>query len=157
VPPEQLVPLRERSDASCGRRISTRIDKPRAQRGEFAAVRDIAQTLPEPAATLLQCVNSRDVAHLGPRLQPYIGFYVDRPALSPARSPVPSARIYLLHGRDDSVIPAAESQHLADRLRGHVPVRLLVTDLISHADADQPAHMTDIARLASFWADLLDR
>ena len=46
------------------------------------------------------------------------------------------ARIYVLHGRDDSVIPAAESQQLADRLRGHVPVRLLVTNLISHADAD---------------------
>ena len=88
-------------------------------------MRELARTLPEPAATLLEYVNNRDVAHLGPRLQPYIGFYVDHPALSPARSPAPSAPVYLLHGRDDNVIPAAESQHLADRLRGQVPVRLL--------------------------------
>jgi hypothetical protein len=63
----------------------------------------------------------------------------------------------LLHGRGDNVIPAAESQHLADRLRGHVPVRLLVTDLISHAEADQPPHVTDVLRLAGFWGDLLER
>jgi pimeloyl-ACP methyl ester carboxylesterase len=156
VPPEQLGPLREAVRRFLWASYLDRIDKPRAER-EFAALRDIARTLPEPAATLMQYVNNRDVAHLGPRLQPYIGFYVDRPALSPARSPVPSARIYLLHGRDDSVIPAAESQHLADRLRGHVPVRLLVTQLISHADADQPADMTDIVKLGLFWGDLLDR
>jgi hypothetical protein len=37
--------------------------------------------MPEPAATLLELVNNRDVTHLGPRLQPHIGFYVNRPAL----------------------------------------------------------------------------
>jgi dienelactone hydrolase len=158
VPPEQLVPLQEAVRRFLWASSLDRVDKPRAER-EFAAVRDVARSMPEPepAATLLQYVNNRDVAHLGPRLRPYIGFYADRAALSPARSPAPSARIYLLHGRDDSVIPAAESQHLADRLQGHVQVRLLVTQLISHADADQPAHMTDIARLAAFWGDLLDR
>jgi hypothetical protein len=46
---------------------------------------------------------------------------------------------------------------LADRLRGHVPGRLLVTDLISHAEADQPPHVTDVLRLAGFWGDLLER
>jgi pimeloyl-ACP methyl ester carboxylesterase len=154
VPPEQLGPLREAVGRFLRASYLDRVDKPRAE-CEFAALRDLARTLPEPAATLLQYVNNRDVAQLGTRLRPYIGLYVDHPALSPARSPTPSARVYLLHGRDDNVIPAAESRHLADRLRGHVAVRLLVTDLISHADADQPAHVTDILMLAGFWGDLL--
>jgi dienelactone hydrolase len=156
VPPEQLVPLREAVRRFLWASYLDRIDKAGAER-EFVALRSIAHTLPEPAATLLQYVNNRDVTHLGPRLRPYIDFYVDRPGLSPARSPVPSAPVYLLHGRDDNVIPADESQHLADRLRGHVTVRLLVTDLISHADADQPAHLTDVVKLAAFWGDLLDQ
>jgi hypothetical protein len=29
--------------------------------------------------------------------------------------------------------------------------------LISHAEADQPAHVTDVLRLAGFWGDLLDQ
>jgi fermentation-respiration switch protein FrsA (DUF1100 family) len=154
VPPHQVEPLRAAVWRFLYASYLDRIDKPRAER-EFAALRDLARTLPEPAATLLRYVNDRDVAHLGPRLQPFVGFYVDQPALSPARSPAPSTPVYLLHGRDDNVIPAAESRRLADRLRGRVPVRLLVTDLISHADADRPAHVTDVLKLAHFWGDLL--
>jgi hypothetical protein len=156
VPPEQIAPLREAVRRFLWASYLDRVDKPQAER-EFAALRDLARTLPEPAATLLQYVNNRDVAHLGPRLRPYIDFYVDAPALSPARSPTPSAPVFLLHGKDDNVIPAVESQHLADRLRGQVPVRLLVINQISHAEADQPAHVTDVLKLASFWADLLAR
>jgi hypothetical protein len=55
------------------------------------------------------------------------------------------------------VIPAVESRNLADRLRGKVAVRLLITTLISHADTDQPAQLVDVMRLGSFWGDLLDR
>jgi dienelactone hydrolase len=156
VPLEQLAPLRSAVRRFLWASYLDRVDKPAAER-EFAALRALARTLPEPSATLLQYVNRRDVAHLGPLLHPYIGFYVDQAGLSPARSPAPSAPVYLLHGRGDNVIPAAESRHLADRLRGHVPVRLLVTDLISHAEADQPAHFTDVLRLAGFWGDLLER
>ena len=156
VPPDQLEPLRAAVRRFLWASYLDRIDKPRAQR-EFAALREVARTLPEPAATLLRYVNDRDVAHLGPRLQPYVGFYADKPGLSPARFPAPSAPIYLLHGRDDNVIPAAESRHLADRLRGHVPIHLLVTDLISHVDADEPAHITDLLNLAHSWGDLLAR
>jgi hypothetical protein len=58
---------------------------------------------------------------------------------------------------DDNAIPAVESQYLAGRLRGQVPVRLLLANLISHAEADQPAHVTDVMRLAGFWGDLLER
>jgi hypothetical protein len=55
------------------------------------------------------------------------------------------------------VIPAQESQHLAGRLRGQVPVRILLTDLVSHAEADQPARVADVWRLARFWGAVLAR
>lgn len=154
VPPEQAAPLRDGVRRFLWASSLDRVDKPRAER-EFAALRDLARRLPEPAATLLEYVNNRDVPHLGPQLLPYIGAYADAPALSPSRSPEPSAPVFLLHGKDDNVVPAVESQYLADRLRGRVPVRLLLTGLVSHAEADQPAHVTDIMRLAGFWGDLL--
>jgi hypothetical protein len=48
--------------------------------------------------------------------------------------------------------------YLAQRLRTQrVPVQLLLTDLISHAEADQPARVGDIWNLARFWGDLLSR
>lgn len=156
APPEQVDPLRDAVRRFLWASHLDRVNKLEAER-EFAALRDLARRLPEPAATLLEYVNNRDVAHLGPRLLPYIGSYSDAVQLSPSRSPPPSAPVFLLHGKDDNVIPALESQYLGDRLRGHVPVRLLVTDLISHAEADQPAHIADIMRLAGFWGDLLDR
>lgn len=156
VPPEQVATLSQAVRRFLWASYLDRVDRPRAGR-EFSALRDLARTLPEPAATLLQYVNNRDVVHLGAILRPHIYFYADQPALSPARSPAPSAPIYLLHGRDDNVIPAAESRHLADRLAGHVPVRLLLTELISHAEADQPAHGEDVLKLAAFWGDLLAR
>jgi len=83
---------------------------------------------------------------------------VEAAALSPSRSPAPTAPVFLLHGRHDTVIPAAESMHLAQRLHTQsVPVRLLMTDLISHAEADQPPAILEVWRLGRFWGDLLDR
>ena len=88
---------------------------------------------------------------------PWIGAYGAQPALSESRSPKPSAPVFLLHGLDDSVIPSIESEYLADDLRGHAPVRLLLSGLISHAEADHRMRVNDILRLASFWGDLLSR
>jgi dipeptidyl aminopeptidase/acylaminoacyl peptidase len=102
-------------------------------------------------------VNNRDVAHLGACLLPYIQFYGDAAALSLSRSPKPTAPVFLLHGIGDNVIPADESEYLADDVRGGAPVRLLLTDLVSHAEADQPAHVWDVLELAAFWGDLLGR
>ena len=133
-----------------------RVDKPRADE-EFAALRDLARRLPQPSSALLTYVNNRDVVHLGARLLPFIAAYGGAPALSPSKSAKPSAPIFLLHGVDDNVIPAVESEYLADDLRGHAPVRLLLSKLISHAEADQPIHATDVMALAGFWADLLHR
>ncbi len=134
-----------------------RTDKAGAAR-EFGALRTLASTLPQPASTILTYGNDRDVVHLGARLLPFIGAYGgDAPALSASRAPKPSAPVFLLHGLADNVIPADESLHLADDLRGHVPVRLLLSALISHAETDRPAGATDVLQLAGFWGDLLTR
>ena len=157
VPPSQVEPLR----AGIRRflfasALDSNVDKARAAR-EFEALRQLAKTLPEPSATLLRYVNDRDVVHLGPRLLPYVSLYSGDPALSVSRSPKPSAPVFLLHGTEDNVIPALESEYLADDLRGHAAVRLLLSGLISHAEADRPVHAGDVMQLASFWGDLLNR
>ena len=105
MPPEQVAPLRAAVRRYLEASQLDMADKPAAAR-EFAALRDVARTLPEPSATLLGYVNDRDVAHLGPRLLPYIGDYGGDPALSPSKSPKPAVPVFLLHGLDDNVIPA---------------------------------------------------
>jgi len=156
VPPAQLKDFQEAVRRFLGASYLDRTDRDRAER-EFAALRALALAMPEPSATLLRYVNARDVGQLGARLRPHVSEYAEMPALSPARSPLPGVPVFLLHGRGDTVIPAAESERLAERLRGQAPVRLLQTDLISHADADQPAHATEVLRFAAFWGDLLSR
>ena len=156
VPPAQAGPLRSAVRRFLQASVWDRDEKEKAAQ-EFAALRALAKTLPEPSATLLGYVNDRDVAHLGARLVPYVGFYGNAPALSATRSPKPSAPVFLLHGTEDNVIPAAESAHLAAALRGATSVRVLLSGLISHAEADRPARWGDVLELASFWGDLLGR
>jgi hypothetical protein len=157
VPRPQVEPLR----AAIRRfliasALDSNVDKGRAA-AEFAALGQVAAALPEPSATLLRYVNERDVVHLGARLLPYVGSYGVDPSLSVSKSPKPSAPIFLLHGVDDNVIPSIESEYLALDLRGHAPVRLLLSGLISHAEADRPVHIGDVMELAGFWGDLLAR
>jgi fermentation-respiration switch protein FrsA (DUF1100 family) len=102
-------------------------------------------------------VNDRDVVRLGPRLLPYVGLYGSDPALSVSKSSKPSAPVFLLHGTEDNVIPPIESEYLASDLRGHAPVRLLLSDLLSHVDANRPIRLGAIMELAGFWGDLLQR
>jgi hypothetical protein len=154
VPPAQAEPLRAAVRRFLYASHLDRVDTPQAER-EFAALRDLAGRLPQPSATLLAYVNNRDVVHLGARLRPYVSSYGVEPALSPSRSPKPSVPVFLLHVIDDNVVPAVESEYLADDLRGHAPVRLLLSGLISHAEAE--AHVGDVLKLAGFWGDLLQR
>jgi len=157
VPRAQVEPLR-----TAVRRfllasaLDSNVDKERAAR-EFAAIRDTAKRMPEPSATLLRYVNDRDVVHLGARLLPFVSYYGGDPALSVSKSPKPSVPIFLLHGMDDNVIPSIESEYLAEDLRGHARVRMLLSGLISHAEADRPPHLGDVLQLAGFWGDLLWR
>ena len=156
VPPDQAAALRAGVRRFLWASARDQVDRPQAQR-EFAALRVLARDLPEPSRTLLEYVNDRDVAHLGPRLLPYIAFCGAAPALSASRSPKPSAPVFLLHGRDDNVISAVESEYLAEHLRRPGARSFAGDDLISHADADQPTHPGDVLELPGFCGDLLNR
>jgi dienelactone hydrolase len=156
VPSDQVDALREAVRRYLRASYLDRTDRPQAER-EFAALRALARVMPDPSATLLDYVNGRDVTRLGARLLPHIGSYGDEAALSVSRSPKPTAPVFLLHGVSDNVIPADESKYLAEDLAGNAPVRLLLTDIVSHAEADQPARLRDVLQLASFWGDLLER
>jgi dienelactone hydrolase len=156
VPAAQVEPLRQAVRRFLWASHLDRVDKPQADR-EFAALRAVAATMPEPSATLLRDVNDRNVSDLGPRLLPYVGFYGGAPSLSPDQSAKPSAPVFLLHGLEDNVIPEIESEELARDLGSAAPTRLLLSGLISHAEADQPVRALDVLKLASFWGDVLSR
>ena len=157
VPKAQVEPLRAAvMRYLLASALDTNVDKAAAAR-EFDALKELARKLPEPSATLLRYINDRDVVHLGPRLLPFVTANSGDAALSVSKSPKPSAPVFLLHGTEDNVIPSVESEYLAQDLRGHAPVRLLLSGLISHAEADRPVHVGDVMQLAGFWGDLLSR
>lgn len=156
VPPGQVAPLQRAIETFLRASRLTVIAQREADR-EFEHARQLERALPEPAATLMRHVNDRDVHALGPRLRPYLPRLGTDPALSPERSPAPSARVYLLHGQEDSIIPAAESRHLARYLEGKAPVDLLVSGLLVHAEAGDHASVVDGWKLVAFWSRLLKR
>jgi hypothetical protein len=78
-------------------------------------------------------------------------------ALSPERSALPSAPLYLLHGTDDNVVPAIESTLLAQYAVGKgAEARALLTPLITHAEVDRGSTIMAMWRLVDFWADVFD-
>jgi dienelactone hydrolase len=156
VSPDQLEPLRRVLRRYLSASYVDRYDPSRADR-EFARIRAEMDALTEPSASLIASLVGGDVAALGSSLLPYLDDYGGGPSLSPSRSPKPSVPVFLLHGREDNVIPASESQYLADDFRGHVTVRLFLTDLLSHADIDPSPRVVEVVRLIGFWADLLSR
>jgi dienelactone hydrolase len=157
VPPEQVEPLRDGVRTFLLASQLTLVDMNQAN-ATFARARELARTLPEPAATYLTYVNDRNVKKLGPVLVPYLdGLEANAASGSPQRAPsVPAAPVYLLHGDDDTVIPAAESALLAEYLRERgVEVHLLLSGLITHAEVDRAAAASDVWKLVSFWAGVL--
>ena len=134
------------------------IDKPAATK-EFAQMREYAETLPEPAKTLMGYVNDRAVDKLGPILLPVADALKDHPAmpsLSAERADSPVAPIFLLHGIDDNVIPSMETVLLAEYLRGRATVYGLLSGLITHAEVNRAANPIEVWRLAKFWRDLME-
>jgi dienelactone hydrolase len=150
VPPDQAEPLRRGLEVFLHASAMARIDEP-AARGMFEAGRAFQEALPEPSATLMKLVNNRDVTALGARLLPYLDRLGQDPALSPDRSPAPSAAVYLLHGADDNVIPAVESQLLAAHLTGKTRVRVLLSGFLRHVDVTSRPTLTDTWRMIAFW------
>jgi dienelactone hydrolase len=128
------------------------LNKARAE-ALFADARAQEAALPEPARGLMHAINTRDVAGLGKKLVSFAEQITGDANLSPARSPLTRAPVFLLHGVDDNVIPSSESTELERLLRegGNTRVRLLLTPLLSHADARTDAGAGDVLRLISFW------
>jgi dienelactone hydrolase len=156
VPAAQARPLRDAILAFLHASHVDMYDKPQAATA-FARARAMAGVLDEPARTLMQYVNDRDVARLGAVLLPHAEALGGDPALSPALALTPDFPVYLLHGSDDNVIPASESELLADTLRSRgAEVRQLSTPLITHAEVDRSPGAGAIWELVHFWAKLLD-
>jgi dienelactone hydrolase len=155
VPPEQVEPLRAGIRTFLRASHLTLHDAKRAEE-TFEQARRLQSQMPEPASRLMGYVNTRDVAALGPLLLPLVKDFAADPSVSPERSPPPSAPVYLLHGADDTVIPAMEASLLAQALRPQTQVHLLATPLITHAEVDRSARLGDIWTLVSFWTHLLD-
>jgi len=156
VPPDQAGPLRQAILVYLEASHLAMYDAAGAER-EFERARLLEGALPDAAATYLRLVNTRDVTALGLRLLPHVAALGDDPAVSPERSPAPRAPVFLLHGTDDNVVPAAESQLLARHLEGQAPVRLLLSPLITHAEVNKQAGSTDAWRLVAFWGAVLRR
>ncbi|MFY0572396.1 hypothetical protein ACN28E_52350 [Archangium lansingense] len=155
VPPEQVETLRA-GILTFLRASHLALRDLRKAEETFAEARRMQSEMPEPAATLMKYVNERDVAALGPLLLPHAKVFASDPSLSPELSPAPSSPVFLLHGTDDSVIPAIESVLLARWLEPRTQVRLLLSPLISHAEFDRKKELDDVWWLVSFWAQLLD-
>jgi hypothetical protein len=77
------------------------------------------------------------------------------PSLSPERATPPKAPVFLLHGVDDNVIPSVETVLLAEHLEGKVPVKGLLSGLITHAEVNRTATSAEVWRLASFWRAIM--
>jgi dienelactone hydrolase len=123
----------------------------------FAKAREMTERLPEPSRTYMRYVNARAVQQLGPVLVPFLNqLGADDPSLSPELAPPPSAPVYLLHGHDDDIIPAAESVLLAGALEARgAEVEVLLSGLITHAQVSASATASDAWKLIRFWTDIL--
>jgi dienelactone hydrolase len=128
------------------------VDKPAAAHVFERAKRETA-ALPEPARTYMQWVNERNVEKLGAALLPHVAALGGDPELSPARAAPPRGVVYLLHGADDNVVPAAESALLERDLkqRGGTAFQL-ATPLITHAEVDRSPTAAEVWQLVRFWA-----
>lgn len=155
VPGEQVEPLRAGIRTFLKASHVDMVDKPAARRVFDRAIAMEAD-LPEPSRGLLHAVNTRDVALLGPLLSRHLEAIPLPADVSPELARATAAPVFLLHGADDNVIPAVESDLLAARLRrAGTPVRLLVTPLVTHAEVDRANTRRHILDLVRFWMQLL--
>ncbi len=156
VPPDQVQPLRVAILSFLEASRLAMIDQAKAL-AEVNHSKELEKGLAEPARTYMGYVINRDVAHLGPILLPHVAELGGDAALSPARSPVPAVPVFLLHGTDDKVVPAIESTLLARDLAARgVPVHVLLTPLITHAEVDKSSTAAAVWRLIHFWSKMLN-
>lgn len=156
VPAEQVAGLQEAITEFLRASSIDRLDPTRAK-AVFAHARQLGEALAEPARSLMKQVDERDVNELGRSLRPVLGQLALPAALSPDRSPAPSAPVFLLHGADDSVVPASEMVWLVRDLKGKTSVRAFASQLITHAEVNRGAALSEVWALSDFWCDLMAR
>jgi alpha-beta hydrolase superfamily lysophospholipase len=159
VPLAQVPELRKGIETFLLGSQQSMVDKTQADR-TYAAAREYEKTLPEPSRTYMKYVNDRAVKKLGAVLELHLNqLGADDPALSPdLATSVPAVPIYLMHGDDDNVIPAAESAMLYRYLRSKgADVHLLLTGVVTHAEVNKAAAATEGLKLIAFWAGILKR
>jgi dienelactone hydrolase len=158
VPADQVAGLREGIETFLLASQLTLVSMDRAN-ATFSKAREMAAMMPEPSRTLMNDVNERAIAKLGPLLVPYLPqLESENPALSPQNVPQPaSAPLFLLHGSGDTVIPAAESAVFGEDLRRKgASVRVLLSELITHAEVNRAATYVDILKLVNLWAQVFE-
>ncbi len=156
VPADQVVALREGVETFLLASQLTLVSMDQAN-ATFAKAREMAKELPEPSRTLLTYVNDRAVDKLGPVLAPHLSqLGTNNPALSPQYVEHPaSAELFLLHGSDDTVIPAAETAIFSEDLRRKgANVHVLLSGLITHAEVNRGFTYIDVWKLISLWAQV---
>jgi len=156
VPAAQAAGLEEAITVFLQASSIDRLDPTKAA-AVFARAHQLGEAMPEPARTLMSYVSRRDVDKLGQALTPLLAGLELPAGLSPETSPPATAPVFLLHGADDSVVPASEMLSLARKLQGTTRVRAFASRLISHAEANRGAALAEMWRLSSFWQDLLAR
>ncbi len=156
VPPDQVQPMHAALTRFLDASSAESTDRARAA-AMFAEAREMAARVAEPARTLLGFANDRNVQALGPYLLPFIEEMGGSPALSPDRARATRARVFAIHGEQDTVIPPSETPLLAEYLRsqGNRDVKWLLTPLLSHADIQEPS-LADAWRMIRFWKGMLD-
>lgn len=154
VPAEQAAGLEEAILLFLQASSIDRLDPSKAA-AVFEHARQLGEALPEPARTLMGYVNQRDVGKLGQALTPLLAGLVLPASLSPEQSPPATAPVFLLHGADDSVVPASEMLSLVRTLQGTTKVRAFASRLVTHAEANRGAALAEMWGLSSFWQDLL--
>ncbi len=161
-----IASCRRRRSSGCARRsgafssasaLDGGVDKAARRARIRGAARSCARTLPEPSATLLRYVNERDVVHLGAAAAPARRLDERRPMRCRSRSHRSRRRRCFCCTARRQRHPGGRVGVSGEDLRGHAPVRLLLSGLISHAEADRPMHVGDVMKLAGFWGDLLSR
>jgi fermentation-respiration switch protein FrsA (DUF1100 family) len=152
-------------------------------RGELSAglVRAVDASLADQALRPAQPALPAALAALGPEEQrqfweiardPAVGGELarrierSRPELVRQLSVLPAldglrASVTLIHGRRDPVIPASESERLAELLRQRgLPVRLHTSDLLDHGDLAPPLRgaleLPALIRAIAFWLGALE-
>jgi pimeloyl-ACP methyl ester carboxylesterase len=134
-------------------------DSPTGERSKplIAAARGTAAGIPPPARGILTDIIDRHVARTGPLLLPLLNQLGQDPALSPDRSPVTEAPVFIIHGQDDNVIPSSETPLVAADFarRGNSHVHWLLTPLLSHANLGGRPSLSAAWQLLSFWHRVL--